>query len=89
MQDTPIDRKSLTTSLLDRYNNAASIANVGGGSEKDVGTSRAATNFVDIPNKYSNQFQVKNPRGFTTVAEQYSTDVLRLSNAKYAPSGRG
>ena len=38
---TPIVRQSLNQSLLDRYNSAPSIANVGGGSAKDAGTDKA------------------------------------------------
>lgn len=80
---TPINRESISTSLLDRYNTTTSIANVGGGSAKDAGTSRAQTNFVDIPQKFSNQFRAKNPVGFTTAAEQYSTQVLKVPTNKY------
>ena len=88
MADNPIERKSLNVSLEERYKQANDLANVGGGSAKDVGTSRAATNVVDVPNKFSKQFQVKNPVGFTTAAEKYSTDVLKVPNTKYAPGGR-
>ena len=38
---TPIARPSLTEPLLARYAAATSIANVGGGSAKDVGTAKA------------------------------------------------
>lgn len=86
---TKVTRNSLTDGgLLGRYNNSKDIANVGGGSAKDVGTNRAQTNAVDIPQKFSNQFQAKNPVGFTTVAERYSTDVLRVDTTRYAPGGR-
>ena len=85
----PIDRHSLTDGGLEGiYNRYQDLANVGGGSAKDVGTDRAQTNVVDITQKFSNQFRVKNPAGFTGVAENYSTDVLRLNTTKYAPSGR-
>ena len=88
-QDGKVIRDSLNGGGLEgKYNAASSIANVGNGSAKDVGTSRAQTNFVDIPQKFSNQFQAKNPIGFTTVAEKYSTDVLKLNNTPYASSGR-
>ena len=85
----PIERHSLTDGGLEGiYNRYQDLANVGGGSAKDVGTDRAQTNVVDIPQKFSNQFRVKNPAGFTGAAENYSTDVLKLNTAKYAPSGR-
>ena len=85
----PIDRHSLTDGGLEGiYNRYQDLANVGGGSAKDAGTDRAATNVIDIPNKFSKQFQVNNPIGFTKTAEQYSTDVLRVPTVKYAPSGR-
>jgi|LakMenEpi03Aug12_release.lakeMendotaPanAssembly.Ray.scaffolds.fasta_scaffold875600_2 hypothetical protein len=85
----PIDRHSLTDGgLAGIYERYQDLANVGGGSAKDVGTSRAATNVVDIPNKFSKQFQAKNPVGFTVAAEKYSTDVLKVPNTKYAPGGR-
>jgi len=84
-----IDRKSLNNGgLLGIYERSTSIANVGGGSAKDVGTSRAQTNALDIGQKFSKQFQVKNPAGFTTSAENYSTDVLKVDTTKYSPGGR-
>ena len=85
---TPIVRNSLTDTLLKRYESSPSIANVGGGSAKDVGTSRASVNAVDQSNQYSKQFQVKNPAGFTAAAEGYSTNVLKVPTVKYAPGGR-
>lgn len=85
---TPIARPSLTEPLVDRYNKSVNLANVGGGSAKDVGTSRAQTNAVDGAQLFSNQFQVKQPAGFTAAAEKYSTDVLKVPTTKYAPSGR-
>jgi len=85
----PIDRHSLTDGGLEGiYNRYQDLANVGGGSAKDVGTDGAQTNVVDIPQKFSKQFQVNNPIGFTDFAKNYSTDVLRLNTTKYAPSGR-
>lgn len=42
---TPIARPSLTEPLLERYKAAPSIANVGGGSAKDCGTSGADVMF--------------------------------------------
>lgn len=84
-----IDRKSLNNGgLLGIYERSTNIANVGGGSAKDVGTSRAQTNAVDAAQKFSKQFQVKNPAGFTSAAENYSTDVLKLDTTKYSPGGR-
>ena len=86
---TKVTRNSLTDGgLLGRYNNSKDIANVGGGSAKDVGTSRAQTNAVDVAQRFSNQFQVKNPVGLTSAAERYSTDVLKLDSTRYAPGGR-
>ncbi len=85
---TPIVRNSLTDSLLKRYESSPSIANVGGGSAKDVGTDRAAVNAVDQSNQYSKQFQIKNGAGFTSAAENYSSNVLKVPTTKYAPGGR-
>jgi len=85
----PIDRHSLTDGgLKGIYERYQDLANVGGGSAKDVGTGRAATNAVDVPNKFSKQFQVFNAAGLTATAEKYSTDVLKVPNTKYAPGGR-
>ena len=83
-----IQRTSLTTDLESRYKQTADLANVGGGNAKDAGTSKAATNMVDVANEFSDQFKVKNPAGFTTAADQYSTDVLKVNTKPYAPNGR-
>ncbi len=81
----PIERPSLTTSLEQRYEQAAVLSGASGNA-KDVG--KVGTNFVDTANKFSNQFQPKNPEGLTDHAKNYSTDVLKVPTKKYAPSGR-
>lgn len=85
----PIERHSLTDGgIAGIYAKSPSIANVGGGSAKDVGTDKAATNFVDLTNKWSAQFKPGDAKGFTPAAEQFATNVLRLNTTSYAPSGR-
>ncbi len=70
---TPIVRNSLTQPLLDRYNTAPSVANVGGGSAKDVGTDRAT---VDTPRPAIR-------KGFT-VRQPLQTTLFSDSSLDYA-----
>ena len=100
MPDLPaIDRTSLTTNLEARYNQAADLANVGGGSAKDAGTPAfRATDMINNgaigqPREWSQKQFTPNARkgvtGFTENGLQYSTNVLKVPSDKpYAPGGR-
>jgi len=72
----PIERTSLTTSLLDRYNKSPSIANVGGGSAKDAGSAR--TDFISSGDK---DFQTK-----VQVASDASSNALSNFNKNQTDS---
>jgi hypothetical protein len=70
----PIERTSLTTSLLDRYNKSPSIANVGGGSAKDAGTRKPEdANRDGIPDAWERGANNFLPR--VTVASDASSEV--------------
>lgn len=87
-----IDRTSLTTNLEKRYNDTSVLAKVrSGGNAKDVGTSRAITNFIngtavgiggnDI---HSRNFVLGGQvPGFTDAAKNYAKDVLKHNNTQY------
>ena len=87
----PINRESLTTNLLQRYENTAELARVPGFNAKDVGTDRAITNFIngtargiagnDVHSKNFNRNGLV--PGFTQAAFNYSRDVLKHDNTKY------
>ena len=90
-----IQRTSLSTDLVARYNQAADLANVGGGSAKDAGN--IATNAIDNTavgqgrEWAQKQFALKQGTGVTSFTEnglQYSTNILKVNTSKYAPSGR-
>jgi hypothetical protein len=61
---TPIVRTSLTEPLLTRYNKTPSVANVGGGSAKDAGTSRDAVKFPGTQ-AIQSDFTVRQPAQVT------------------------
>lgn len=61
----PIERPSLTTKLEDRYAAAPSLANVGGGSAKDVGTNRAVTS-NPLTQSTQKNFTIRQPIQTTT-----------------------
>lgn len=77
----PIERTSLKMDLEARYAKSD-------GQFKKAGTQAGATNFVDVANKFSDGFKIKDGAGFTPVAENYASNVLRLDTTQYAPSGR-
>lgn len=90
-----IQRTSLSTDLVARYNQAADLANVGGGSAKDAGN--IATNVIDNTavgqgrEWAQKQFTLRANKGITSFTEnglQYSTNTLKVNTSKYAPSGR-
>lgn len=81
-----IDRTSLTTSLVDRYNSAKRL---GGpvGTAKLVGTSRAFTDAINGTavgiggnDVHSAEF---GRGGFTNAAKNYAKDVLKHNNSNY------
>lgn len=80
---TPIVRNSLNQPLLDRYNSAPSIANVGGGSAKDVGTERAT---VDNPRQGIRKgFDVRQPLQTTLFSDNSLNyaDQIGVDRKKY------
>lgn len=86
---TPIVRTSLTEPLLARYNAVKDLADVGGGSAKDVGTAKAD---VVTPSDQTIQagfteFQKLQVTEFTSNALNYAA-TLGLKTTPYAPSGR-
>jgi hypothetical protein len=93
-----VERHSLTDGGLEGiYKNATNIANVGGGSAKDVGTNRsdvinggpasqAATR--DWAQKNFKIKQGLQQTQFTQGGLGYSTNTLGLDTTKYAPGGR-
>jgi hypothetical protein len=100
MPDLPaIDRTSLTTNLEARYNQAADLANVGGGSAKDAGSPAfRATDMINngpagLGKEWAQkEFTTNAKKGITDFTEnalQYSTNTLKVpSNKPYAPGGR-
>lgn len=89
MADKPIDRKSLSVSLEQRYNNAAEIVS-GVGNAKDAGS--ATTHFVaerDLdfqkqPQQSNALYHWNNQAGLNPNYRGVDT----LPTVKYAPSGR-
>ena len=92
----PINRESLGTNLLDRY---ARTPRLGGdiGTARYVGTSRAATDFINGTSRYvsGNDVHSRNFRlfgqvpGFTRAADRYSRDVMGHDNTEYARGSAG
>jgi|688.fasta_scaffold923489_2 hypothetical protein len=89
MADKPIDRKSLTTSLEQRYNNAPAI-NSGGGDAKTA--DKATTHFIsegDLdfqkqPQASNVEYHWNNGGGLDPSYKGRDT----VPTVKYAPSGR-
>jgi hypothetical protein len=85
-----IERTSLTTSLVDRYNAAKAL---GGpvGTAKLVGTDRATTNFINGTARgiagwdvHSRNFMMNGEvPGFTSAATNYAKEVLKHDNTNY------
>jgi hypothetical protein len=100
----PIDRHSLTDGGLEGiYNRYQDLANVGGGSAKDVGLDNTATNAINgtangpigitgavINDIAQKNFKIKQPikiTQFTNAGLNY-IDTKGINTTKYAPSGR-
>lgn len=85
-----IDRISLTTNLVDRYNSSKKL---GGpvGTAKLVGTDKAATNFINGTaagtagwDVHSQNFRLNGQvPGFTGAATSYAKNVLKHDNTSY------
>lgn len=93
-QPKPEARPSVTTTLLDRYNKASDIANVGGGSAKEAGP--AAFRSTDFISQGDGEFKAQ--QGPAGIANDGRSVQIKDWNAhggkdylptvKYAPSGR-
>jgi hypothetical protein len=95
-----VERHSLTDGGLEGiYSRYQDLANVGGGSAKDVGTDRASTDAINggpasqaaTRDWAQKDFKIKQPvrvTQFTDGGLNYSTNTLKLDNTKYAPGGR-
>ena len=88
-----VERHSLTDGgLLGIYETYQDLANVGGGSAKDVGTNKAATDVINNTavgqgrEWAQKQFTLFAAKGITTFTEnglQYASNTLKLDTTKY------
>ena len=96
----PIDRHSLSDGglqgIYDRYQD---LANVGGGSAKDVGTDKASTDAINggpatqasIRDWAQKDFKIKQPllqTQFTDNGLNYATNTLKLNTTPYGSTFR-
>ena len=93
-----VERHSLTDGgLKGIYERYQSLANVGGGSAKDVGTGRAATDAINggpasqasTRDWAQKDFKIKQglqETQFTTSGLNYATNTLKLDTTRYGPS---
>lgn len=93
----PIDRHSLTDGGLEGiYNRYQDLANVGGGSAKDAGLDKTATDAINGSDHFvgndviQKNFKIKQPLKITQFTEQGLNyiDTKSINTTKYAPSGR-
>ena len=92
---TKVERHSLTDGgLLGIYTTYQDLANVGGGSAKDVGTDRAVTDAINggpasqaaTRDWAQKDFKIKQPVKITQFTEgglNYATNTLKLDTTRY------
>ena len=88
----PTDRKSLTMSIVDRYNSMPNLANVGGGNAQSAG--KPALKATDMMSRPDKDFQTE-----VKIATDDSSNILyhyvdlkeacNINTTQYSPSGRG
>lgn len=95
-----VERHSLTDGgLIGIYNEYNNLANVGGGSAKDVGTDRASSDAINgspasqaaTRDWAQKDFKIKQgmlQTQFTDNGLNYATNTLKIDTRPYAPSGR-